>query len=101
MQAPPLVATSRYIARIKSVYNNADLRITATAVDNSGVNVEFIGAQIAIDATGRANDVLRRINVHIGNPDYPIPEAVIQSMDGVCKDVWIVPPSTANYGCFP
>jgi hypothetical protein len=91
--------SDRYIARVKSIYNNADLRITATAGD-AGASVQFIGAQISVDATGRSNDVLRRINVQLGNPDYPVPEAVLQSMDGVCKSIWISPPSRANYGCF-
>jgi len=90
----PATASDRYIARIRSIYDNADVRVTATS--QGGGSFEFFGAQIQVDATGRSNDVLRRINVSLGSPDYPIPDFVLQSMDGVCKNITIAPTTTAD-----
>ena len=92
--------SNRYIARVKSIYNDADLLIEGESTGPGGV-FEFVGAQIYVDATGKSNDVLRRISVQIANPSYPIPEFVVQGLDGVCKGIAIVPPTVrAEYTCF-
>jgi Tfp pilus assembly protein PilX len=93
--------SDRYIARVKSIYNNADMRVTATG--SSGASFQFLNAQVQVDATGKAGDVLRRINVSLGSPNFPIPEYGLFSMDGICKDLQVAPapadPLIAQYGC--
>jgi hypothetical protein len=91
--------SNRYIARIKSIYNDADLLIEGESTGPGRV-FEFIGAQIFIDATGKSNDVLRRISVQIANPSYPIPEFVVQGLDGICKGITIAPTFLAEDSCF-
>jgi Tfp pilus assembly protein PilX len=94
--------SNRYFARIKSIYNDADVRIegNSTASGNGGV-IEFVGAQVIADVTGKSNDVLRRIKVQIGNPGYPIPEFVVQGLSGVCKGIEISPPNSADTSLCP
>jgi Tfp pilus assembly protein PilX len=88
--------SNRYFARIKSIYNDADVRITGrTSAAGGGGTIEFIGAQVALDVTGKSNDVLRRVKVQLGNPQYPVPEFVFQGLRGVCKAITIEPPLSA------
>ncbi len=104
--AASVADSNRYYSRIKSIYNDADLRIEGESTANgTATTMEFFGAQVIVDATGRANDVVRRIKVQIGNPQYPIAEFVEQGLDGICKDITIAPPSAissgeANDGCY-
>lgn len=92
MNNSPATESDRYFARIKSIYNDADVRIEGLSTGGGGGGVmEFIGAQISADVTGKSNDVLRRIKVQLGNPDYPVPEFVMQGLSGVCKGIEISP----------
>lgn len=96
---------NRYYARIRSIYNNVEtLNITATTSDGS--QFEFRDAQTLVDATGRANDVLRRIEVRLSNePDYPWPEYVVHGTDGICKTLRYYPnvPNSfvSDSDCYP
>jgi hypothetical protein len=84
--------SNRYFARIKSIYNDADVRVEGeVAGAPAGELMEFVGAQVIADVTGKSNDVLSRIKVQIGNPSYPIPEFVMQGLSGVCKGIEISP----------
>jgi Tfp pilus assembly protein PilX len=88
----------KFYARVKSIYYDADLRVEGRSTQNPGL-MEFLGAQVTVDATGKSNDVLRRIKVQLSNPMYPIPEYVVQGLDGVCKGLTIRPPTTITSGC--
>lgn len=76
--------------QIRSIYH-------ANAVDISGQNVsneplKFDQAQVKIDVTGRASDVVRRVQVR--KPlleDYVMPASVIDSFSGVCKRLGVYP----------
>ncbi|HSX46449.1 MAG TPA: hypothetical protein VLF87_00450, partial [Patescibacteria group bacterium] len=73
-----LNATS-YQMRIKSIYSSTNVKI---CVGSCGINL--VGAQAMVDATGKANDVLRRIQVRVplsSNSADIIPEFAIQSGD--------------------
>lgn len=89
------LSQNRYNIRMRSVYTNVGtLRVTATS---SSGNFEFKNAQTVVDATGKANDVLRRIEVRISNsPDYRNAEAAIEAADGVCKLIEVAPASPAS-----
>lgn len=73
-----------YYARISTVYRPTT--ITVTPKDEFNNSVGLIGAQVMLDATGRAQDVLRRVQVRIPleydgfHPDY-----AIQSNESMCK----------------
>ena len=88
-------ASDRYYIRVRSVYTNVGtLTVNATSTSVTPGTFEFKNAQTVVDATGKANDVLRRIEVRLSNaPDYRVPEAVIEASDGVCKLIQIAPAS--------
>lgn len=72
--------------RLKSIYVSSSVTITA----NDGA-AKLIGAQAVIDATGKANDVLRRIQVRVplAANQGPFPEFAIQSGTTICKQLEI------------
>jgi len=95
-----LPPSNRYFVRLKSIYNDADVRVTSTATA-AGVDFEFVGAQTVVDSTGIANDVLRRMKVYLSNSSsYPVPEFVFQSADGVCKQLNVAPGNVVSNNCF-
>ena len=77
-----------YGARLRSVYDSAQVTIKATETTIAGVAgvAEFRQAQTSIDVTARASDVVRRLRVSIpfAKAIGP-PEGVFQAFDGVCK----------------
>ncbi len=91
-----------YYMRIHTLY--AGTNITVTGVDSSGATVDFSGAQVQIDATGKAQDVLRRIRVSYSltaGTDYP--QDALQTTKSICKRFTVVPgqplaPSTLEPG---
>lgn len=92
--------SDRYYMRIKSIYNDADVRLEGTSDISPSDPVEFLGAQVSVDVTGKSNDVLKRINVKLGNPNFAVPEFVAQGMNGICKGVKITPPYEAPLDCY-
>lgn len=73
---------SSYFVRLKNIYTPAAITITA----NNGV-AELQGAQALIDATGRATDVLRRIQVRVqtNNLGGDTPLYALEGTDEICK----------------
>lgn len=79
-----LPANSTLLMHIKSLYltNN----ITITGFRNDGTPVRFINSQILIDATGKANDVLRRVQVRVGAQNqYEPTDFSLRTVDAICK----------------
>lgn len=73
-----------YYVRLKSIYSANDVTVVAT--DNSNNVIPISGAQVSIDATGKAGDVLKRIKVYrpVSNAaDFP--EYVLTVGDDLCK----------------
>lgn len=71
--------------RVTPLYYPAQLWVTGSSGSDQ---VEFTGAQVEIDATGRANDVVKRILVHrsLGeNTNSPLPSYALQSTKTQCK----------------
>ncbi|HUS25752.1 MAG TPA: PilX N-terminal domain-containing pilus assembly protein [Nevskiaceae bacterium] len=71
-----------YYMRISSLYNGANLQI------GTGNNVALRDAQAIVDSTGKAQDVLRRIQVRLplgSNTQNALSDYAIQSTDSVCK----------------
>ena len=77
---------SQYYMRVSSIYKDVSLQIDA--VDGSGNPVRLRGAQAVIDATGKAQDVLRRIQVRVplaGSSTNLLSDYAIQSNEAICK----------------
>lgn len=82
---PGDASTARYIS-IASLYGNTSFRVTLE--DAAGNPVKFRNVQPAIDATGRANDVFRRIVSRVESADAseaPYPRAALGSTGDICK----------------
>jgi Tfp pilus assembly protein PilX len=75
-----------YHMRITSQYRNAALQVRA--LNGSGTAMEIRGAQALIDATGRAQDVLRRVQVSVpinGSSENQVGDYAVQTTDSICK----------------
>ena len=83
----PAASGQNYYVRITSLYSNADLVLSSV---NPGIG--FSGAQALIDSTGKAQDVLRRIQVRRSlNDDQGIPDYSLQVAAGLCKRYMVAP----------
>jgi hypothetical protein len=75
-----------YHLRITSLYRDVAMQISAT--NGSGTALEIEGAQAVIDVTGKASDVLRRIQVNVplrSTSQNQLSDFAIQSTDAICK----------------
>lgn len=80
------LSTTNYYMRAASLYNDASLKITGTT--NTGSAAKFSGSQILVDSTGKAQDVLRRIQVHVDSSttgQNTFPENALQTTGSICK----------------
>ncbi len=81
-----------YYLRMRSLYHNSSVTVR---IFNLATQLNLVGAQTEVDSTGKVNDVIRRIQVRVpNNKSYPAPEFVLQSMDSVCKQLAVAPPSS-------
>jgi hypothetical protein len=67
--------------RLTSLYVRSHFRVTL-------VGAQFKGVQPIVDATGRANDVFRRVQSRIDLYDtsFPYPDAAVDTTNNFCKD---------------
>ena len=91
-----------YYVRIRSIYRASDMTIRTYDTASPKNQLSIRGAQVQIDATGKVNDVLRRIQVRVPvTKSYPIPEFVLQTTDSICKQLEVAPApaNIVNNGC--
>jgi hypothetical protein len=70
--------------RLISIYKASTVEIEA--FDSSDQPLELSGSQLKVDVTGRANDVLRRIQVRLPQvSQYHYPEFALEAAEGICK----------------
>ncbi|HKR82219.1 MAG TPA: pilus assembly PilX N-terminal domain-containing protein [Candidatus Saccharimonadales bacterium] len=76
-----------YYLRLSSLYMGVPLQINGT--DINGNAVKFVGAQVVVDSTGKAQDVLRRIQAYVsatGRSDRNSnPDNAVSSFGPLCK----------------
>ncbi len=85
----PLSSTSTYYLRLRGLYRSSSVIVSASTSGNA--NVPLINDQAVVDATGKANNVLRRIQVRVPlQISANRPEFAIESIDSLCKllQVW-------------
>ena len=95
----------KYYLRMRSIYNTSSVTLNNQVPGGVTSTSRFIGAQIEIDSTGRAADVLKRIKVRIVDPNSPVsstkssnfPEYAFSSNEKLCKRLSL--PSTAQDLC--
>jgi hypothetical protein len=77
---------AQYHMRVSSLYREVTLRLEA--FDASGAQLSLQDAQAIIDSTGKAQDVLRRIQVRVplnGSSGNQLSDFAIQSTEAICK----------------
>ncbi len=79
------LSSTQYYLRVSSTYKDASLQINIADAANNPL--DFTGAQALIDSTGKAQDVLRRVQVHVplATSGNQLPDYAIESTDSVCK----------------
>lgn len=80
------LSVDQYYMRISSSYK--DVSLTLNATDSSGASLELQGAQAVIDSTGKARDVLRRIQVYVplnGSSQNKLSDYALETTDAICK----------------
>lgn len=88
-----------YYVRLKAIYQPVKVAIQGT--DPGGANISLPGAQYVIDSTGKANDVLKRIQVRIPlTSSYSLPEYTVDSASTICKRLIVNPNSVNNSDCY-
>lgn len=86
--------SNTYFLRVTPVYGQSHFRV---ALVNSGSEVQFDQVQPIIDATGRANDVFRRLQARAQvNQLVNYPEFAVETAATICKNM-IVSNNTADY----
>lgn len=85
--------------RLNSLYKGASVKIT---LRNSTGIVNFDGVQPAVDSTGRANNLFRRVEarLHIGD-DFAYPDNAVELINSLCKDFSIADNSILPGQCKP
>jgi len=79
------LSQNSYYMRVTSLYRDMAMQVTA---DSAGGPIQIAGAQAVVDSTGRAQDVLRRIQVNIplrNTSRNELSDYAIQSTDAICK----------------
>ncbi len=80
-------ASDQYYMRVRTIYKGAPLEITGQTP--GGQAVQFTNSQVVIDATGKAQDVLRRLQVRVPVSEVgsqnQLPDNALQSNDSICK----------------
>jgi len=96
--------SSKYFLRLKPIYTGASITVEGT--EQGGGKAAFNNAQVSIDMTAKAGDVIRRLRASLPistiTSDLGIPEAVLQGFDGICKQIEVVnsvPPSDVRDYC--
>jgi len=80
-----LGGNSYYLRIMSQYYQNVPVQISGT---NASGAVSFTGAQVKIDVTGKAEDVLRRIQVRVpadGTSTNLGADYALQTTDSICK----------------
>lgn len=80
--------TQQYSLRIMSLYQPAALVVRPT--DAAGASLQLSGAQVVIDSTGRAQDVVKRIRVRKAINSYIVPNFTVQTASSLCKRMNVV-----------
>jgi len=71
--------------RLSSIYQGTSYSVE---LKNGAGVVDFDGVQPAIDSTGRANDIFRRVQsrVELSDPNFPYPNAAVDITGNFCKN---------------
>lgn len=95
---------TNYYLRVSSIYQNSAIQVAGFNLSNPSAPLSLVGAQVLIDATGKDQDILRRIQVRIpinAASSNTFDSAIISSQS-LCKQFETAPtlasnPASLNY----
>ncbi len=88
-------AGPNFLLHLSSIYRSTS--VTVTPYSAGGAKMYIKGAQTVVDSTGKAQDVLKRIQVRIpARNGFDYPEFDVQSANGICKQLYAYPPNNAT-----
>ncbi len=88
------LSTNEFYLRVNTIYGGSGV-LSLTATDNAGNNLPLTGAEYVIDSTGSSAGVLRRIQVAVPIVEATnIPGYAIQTTNDICKEFYIIPPTS-------
>lgn len=72
-----------FLLRLETPYGQTPIDFTVTLLNSKNEVINFYGVQARVDSTGRANDLVRRVETRIDYfADFPYPEFAIQLNPG-------------------
>lgn len=92
---------TQYYARAKVLYADQTL-LELQPQDGSGTPINFDNVQPWIDATGRTNDVFRRVRAQVSYsvPNVPLPSNALDSAAPICKNMTVTNvAATTTFNC--
>lgn len=73
-----------FYVTLKSIYR--PVSVTLTGTDTAGGPIRFKNTQTMVDSTGKANDILRRMQVRVpARSEFDYPGFGLQTKDSICK----------------
>lgn len=86
-----------YLIDVRSIYRTSDLSIAAF---NNATQLRIQNAQTMIDSTGKAQDILRRIQVRVPSKNsYLHSDYATETTDNICKQLELTPNDTSADNC--
>lgn len=100
---------NKLLLHLRSIYTGNQVEISGTKLVAGVVKtVKFKDAQMMVDSTGRAADILKRVQVRVALNGYEqgvYPEFSLQTTEEICKLLQIIPPgqpgAVSSSGCSP
>lgn len=88
---------ARFYLRMKTLYRPSSSVVISALAEDGVTRVPFKGAQITVDSTGKANDVLRRIQVRVPVvPKFEESDYALKASESICKMLNVYPGQTSN-----
>lgn len=88
---------ARFYLRMKTLYRPSSSVVISALAEDGVTRVPFKGGQITIDSTGKANDVLRRIQVRVPViPKFEESDYALKASESICKMLNVYPGQTSN-----
>jgi Tfp pilus assembly protein PilX len=88
------ITASQVMFSLRSIYSDTSVYISPNS------STRLVGAQSLVDVTGRAQDVLKRIQVRIpSKAEFDMPGFDVESVNGVCKQLKLKPGTGNSDGC--
>jgi Tfp pilus assembly protein PilX len=85
----------KYVMVVRGIYDSSKVIVRGYTSAAPAVAAPISGAQVVIDSTGKAQDVVKRVKVNAPiRPDMPYPNFALQVGDDICKRLRVTPQET-------